>query len=108
MKVINFFAGPCAGKSTLSAGLFYKMKTQHYNVEYVHEYAKELTWEERHNCLTDQIFVTANQNRMFERLKGKVDWIITDTSLLLSLMYTPKDYYPTFEPLLLDVFNGYD
>jgi len=108
MKVINFFAGPCAGKSTLSAGLFYNMKVQHYNVEYVHEYAKELTWEERYNCLTDQLFVTANQNRMFERLKGKVDWIITDTSLLLSLMYVPDDYYATFEPLLVDVFNSYD
>jgi len=26
MKVINFLSGPCAGKSTLCAGLFYEMK----------------------------------------------------------------------------------
>jgi nicotinamide riboside kinase len=110
MKIVNFLGGPCSGKSTLCAGLFYKMKISihDYNVEYVHEYAKELTWERRLDCLADQFYVTANQNHMFERCRGKVDWILTDTSLLLGLIYAPESYHKSYEPFLVDVFNSYD
>jgi hypothetical protein len=108
MKVINFLSGPCAGKSTLCAGLFHIMKKRGYNVEYVHEWAKELTWDERYRCLKDQISILGHQNNMLSRLDGKVDWVVTDTSLLLGLLYEPKDYFKGFEPLLLEVFNSYE
>jgi ATP:corrinoid adenosyltransferase len=67
MKVINIFAGPCAGKSTTAAGLFYLMKVSGYNVELVTEYAKDMTWEGRHNILGDQLYILAKQNRRLER-----------------------------------------
>ena len=108
MKVVNFLAGPCSGKSTLCAGLFHEMKRSNLNVEYVHEWAKELTWDERFKCLTDQISILGHQNNMMQRLKGKVDWVVTDTCLLLALMYVKPDYYKNFEPLLLEVYSSYN
>jgi tRNA uridine 5-carbamoylmethylation protein Kti12 len=108
MKIINFVAGPGAGKSTLAHTLFAHMKKKGYNVEFVHEYAKDLTWEERFNCLSDQLYVAAKQNRKLARLKGKVDWVVTDTSLILGLMYMPDDYLDGFKPLLIELFNSYN
>lgn len=108
MKIVNFLGGPCSGKSTIVYGLSNLMKSKGYNMEFVHEYAKGLTWEKRPNCLADQFYVNANQNHLFHRCKGEVDWVLTDTCLLLGLIYAPDDYYKTFEPFLLDVFNSYD
>jgi tRNA uridine 5-carbamoylmethylation protein Kti12 len=108
MKVINFLGGPCSGKSTLCAGLFYEMKKALYNVEFVHEWAKELTWDERFKCLTDQVSILGHQNNMVKRLDGKVDWVVTDTCIVMGLMYMPQNYYENFEPLMLEVFNSYD
>lgn len=84
MKIINLFGGPHTGKSTTAAGLFFLMKTEDYSVELVTEYAKELAWEDR---MESQDFIFAMQNRRIERLKGKVDYVITDSPLLLGLNY---------------------
>jgi ATP:corrinoid adenosyltransferase len=54
MKVINLWAGPGAGKSTTASGLFYLMKTADMQVELVTEYAKDMTWEGRHEVLQDR------------------------------------------------------
>lgn len=108
MKVINFVGGPCSGKSTLGTGLFYQMKKDGYNVEFVHEWAKELTWDERKKCLQDQLSILGHQNNMVNRLSGKVDWVVTDSSIILGLMYAPENYYKTFPQMVLEVFNSYD
>jgi len=108
LKVINFISGPGAGKSTLCAGLFHYMKKNGHDVEYVHEWAKELTWDERYRCLKDQISILGHQNNMLDRLKGKVDVAITDSCILLGLLYTPEEYFKYFEPLLVEVYKSYD
>lgn len=109
LKVINLFAGPGAGKSTTRAGLFYEMKNQRVNCEEVTEYAKDVTWEENYNQLSDQLFVLANQNRKLDRLKDKVEWVISDSPLLLSIHYALPDYLPhTFKSLAFDLWNTYD
>lgn len=87
MKVINFFGAPCVGKSTLAAGLFYRMKKEGYNVELVTEFAKDLIWENSLETLSDHLYLLANQNRRIERLKGKVNYVITDSPLLLVAYY---------------------
>ena len=109
MRVINLFAGPGSGKSTTAAGLFHFMKLKDYKVELVTEYAKELTYDKRHDILADQLYVLAKQNRRLERLKGQVDFAITDSPLLLGLIYTRDDYLEeTFNSLVIDLFNTYD
>lgn len=108
MKVINVFGGPGAGKSTTAAGLFYKMKQKGLNVELVTEYAKDMTWEGRMNILGDQLYVLAKQQRRVSRLKGKVDWVVTDAPFFLGLAYVEPNYLKTFEPLVLEAWEQYD
>jgi nicotinamide riboside kinase len=107
MKVINIFGGPGAGKSTTAAGVFHAMKKQRHEVELVTEYAKDMTWEGRNNILTDQLYVLAKQNRRLHRLRGQVDYIISDSPLVLGLIYAQADYFDSFHPFLMDVFNSY-
>lgn len=94
MKVINLFAGPGAGKSTIAADLFAHMKWEGLNVELVTEYAKDLTWERNWEALADQERVTGEQYHRLARLEGQVDYVVTDAPLLLGLYYgsTDPDY----------------
>lgn len=89
--VINLFAGPGAGKSTTAAGLFYAMKRKGLLVELVTEYAKDRVWEEHHSVFSDQLYLVAKQNRKLKRLVGKVDYIITDSPLLLGQYYSSDE-----------------
>lgn len=107
MKVINLWGAPGAGKSTVAAGLFYKMKVAGYKVELVTEYAKDVVWDNRDDLLKDQLYLLAKQNRKLERLRGKVDWCITDSPVLLVLAYMPELYYSHFNSLTYDVWNSY-
>lgn len=108
MKVINFIAGPGAGKSTVAAGLFHVMKRAGDNVELVSEYAKDMTWEERGNILLDQMYILAKQNRRLKRLEGKVAYTITDSPLILGMIYAAPSYYQNFLPLVREVYDSYD
>lgn len=85
-KVINFYGGPGAGKSTMAAQLFGEMKRRQMNVEFAPEFAKELTWQ-KSLSLDDQVFVLGNQHHRLYTLLDQVDYIITDSPLLLSLYY---------------------
>lgn len=105
-KVINLFAGPGAGKSTTAAALFVELKRRDLKCELVTEYAKDMTYERRSNILADQLYILAKQSRRIDRLKGVVDYIVTDSPLLLGLMYVPTNYYPSYRNLVLEVFNS--
>lgn len=105
------FAGPGAGKSTLAAGLFYKCKQNNINCELVTEYAKELTWE--HNCktLAYQPKLLGEQAWRIERLRGKVDLVITDSPILLSSIYAGSHFPKSFHEFCLwqyKQFNNYN
>lgn len=106
--VVNLFAGPCAGKSTLAAGVFYNLKKAGFNCELVTEFAKELTWENRTLALDNQIYILGKQYHRFYRVLDQVDVIITDTSFLYGCIYCPPQYFPSFTPLVLEIFNSMD
>lgn len=90
MRVINLFAGPGAGKSTLAAGLFHELKLSGVNAELVGEFAKDLTWEGRHGTLQNQLYVLGKQYHRLERLRGQVDVVVIDSPLLLGCVYLPR------------------
>ena len=93
-KVINLFGGPGSGKSTLMAGIFSKMKKMGLNCEIAPEFAKEVVWEESPNIskvLNNQIYIFGVQQHRIHRLLNKVDYIITDSPILNSILYDPND-----------------
>lgn len=85
--VVNFFAGPGIGKSTLAAELFAYLKYSGLECELVGEAAKDLVWEKSFHRLEYQIGLFAEQHRRIHRLLGQVDVVICDSPLLLSLVY---------------------
>lgn len=84
-KVINLFGNPGSGKSTTASFLFTELKKRNYEVEWAFEVAKELVWEEDFDLLKNQIFVFAAQMHRIDRLIGKVDYVVTDSPLLLKV-----------------------
>lgn len=81
------FAGPGAGKSTVAASLFSRMKKSGISVELATEYAKDLIWSDARQILKDQILLLAEQNHRLQRLVGKVDYIINDSPIILPYIY---------------------
>lgn len=108
LKVINFFGGPGAGKSTAAAGLFYEMKKRWVSVELVNEFAKELMWDKSPHMLEHQNYVFAEQEHRLNRLVNQVDIAISDSPLLLSAYYAPKRYPISFKRSVFDFFGMYD
>lgn len=89
--VVNLFGGPGAGKTTCAWEIASKLKKLGYVTEYVGEYAKELVWDNRGDLLDgslkNQTMLYEEQKRRVERLVGKVDFIVTDSPTILSLVY---------------------
>lgn len=106
LKVINLFAGPGAGKSTLAAGLFNLMKNLGYRVELVTEFAKDATYEQA-TILSNQLVVLAEQDRRLRRLVGQVDWVITDSPLPLGAAYMTPEYEEWLVPAIWGAFDRY-
>jgi len=105
--IVNLFAGPGAGKTAAAWTIAAKLKKQGRNVEYVSEYAKELVWAERFEELRDQWKVAGEQIRRINAIRGKVDIIITDSPILLSIIYDgTKD--PKLSQYLIKTFNDCD
>ena len=116
-KIINLFGGPGIGKSSIANGLTYKLKKKHISCDNPYEFPKLLAWGENHSAIRDQLYVLANQHRGIVKSYGKVDFIILDSPILLSLTY--RNYYKSneypatlygesFDKLVLDTFNQYD
>jgi len=100
MKVINFYGGPGSGKSTKAAGLYYKMNMAGFSVELNNEFAKECVWEDNVPMLKDQLFMLAHQHRKILRLVGKVDYVITDSPVMLSGIYRELYDGPLYSDLI--------
>lgn len=95
-KVINFFPGPGAGKSTMASALFAELKFRNRSVELVQEYVKSGEWEGRTGKIREcQDYIFAKQHFRMRVLEGEVEFIITDAPLLLSLVYGDQNYLPS-------------
>jgi len=85
--VVNMFAGPGAGKSTCSAAVFSLLKMHDVNAELITEFAKDLTWEKRLRTLDNQYYIWGKQHHKMWRVKDQVEVMITDSPLILGLIY---------------------
>lgn len=98
--VVNLYGGPGTGKSTTAALVFGRLKEVGVNAELVHEFAKDLTWEERHGALAYQPYIIGEQMWRIHKLLGKVDVIVTDSPVLLSSHVYAADCPEYFAPAL--------
>jgi adenylate kinase family enzyme len=85
--VVSLFGAPGAGKSTLTAYVFAKLKMLGVNCEMVTEFAKDKVWEKNNEALSNQIYIFAKQYYRISRCADKVDVIVTDSPLFLSPFY---------------------
>ena len=100
MVVINIYGGPGCGKSVVASELFAEMKKLDFNCALVTEFAKELVY--RHQLDYDQLIILGEQYRRIQDVADKVDFVITDSPVLLSAVYA--DYNNNFNtPQFKDV-----
>lgn len=89
--IVNLYGGPGVGKSTTAAMLFGFLKSRRHNVELVTEVAKDMTWEERKRAIRCQPYIFGKQLFRIERLRGKLEAVITDSPLLLAAVYASHE-----------------
>ena len=115
-KLVNLFGGPGIGKSSIAAGIFYKLKKRHISCNNPYEFPKILAWDKNYPAIQDQLYVCANQHRGIAQSYGKVDYIIIDSPIMFSTIYHsyytkgyPAEYYgKAFHQMVVDLHNKYD
>lgn len=106
--VVNLFGGPGAGKSTGAAYIFAMLKMQGIDAELVTEFAKDKVWEENPAPFKNQAYMFGKQSYKIGRCAGKVDVIVTDSPLPLSIYYANEERLTeNFNKTVMDVFNSY-
>tara|TARA_R110000868_G_C10973188_1_gene771585 strand:+ start:106160 stop:106738 length:579 start_codon:yes stop_codon:yes gene_type:complete len=91
-KVINLLGGSGIGKSTTASKLFGEMKDRKYHVELVREYIKEWCWAEREITPFIQSITYGVQLEKESQLYNKLDYVITDSPLILYPIYQKFNY----------------
>jgi len=82
------------------------MKNAGMSVELVTEFAKEKVYDGHLGCLEDQLYVFAKQQRRLKRLVGHVKYAISDSPLILSILYN-KDPNNSLNNLVKEMFFSY-
>lgn len=105
--IVNLFGGPGVSKSTTAAGIFSLLKLHGVDSELVTEFAKDLVWEERMKTIKNQTYIFGKQNHKLYRVNGVVDVVVTDSPLLLGLIYD-KEENEELRALIIKTFNSYN
>lgn len=108
--VINAYGGPGAGKSTACMNICAELKIAGYNAEYVQEYAKDLVYEQNFEMLDGspehQFEILKEQTRRLDRLYDKVEFIVTDSPVLLNTVYN-KALTPEYAEAVGELYKQY-
>lgn len=103
MKLINLYGGPGAGKTTLAAYLFYRLKKSGIRCELVGEAAREMIYDRNPGVtavqlLDNQLLISGLQYERIKRLeRHSMEVLIADSPLRMGLLYA-KDL-PEYEGL---------
>ena len=109
MIIVNLFGVPGAGKSTGAAYIFSQLKMRGINAELITEFAKDKVWENNEKVFKNQLYLFGKQSFRISRVQDEVDVIVTDSPLLLSILYNQTPILgENFNQLVYDVFNSYN
>jgi hypothetical protein len=88
MLIVEFFAGPGSGKTTIASGCWSYYKAEGYVCEFVREYAQELIFSGRRHLLSEQIIVNAGQLERYANLRlNNCPLAFADSSAKLGRIY---------------------
>lgn len=105
--VINLIGGPGSGKSVCAAELFAFIKKAGRSCEVAWEFAKDKVFEESLRVLDDQVYVFGKMYHKIKRLEGKVEVIITDSPLPISLYYNQEES-EFFDKFVVEQYKKFD
>ena len=88
--VVNLIGGPSIGKSTCAAYLYYLFKKDGKRAELVRECVKDWLYEGKSVGSFDQLYFLGEGIRRETVLYNKVDYVISDSPVLLNLAYARK------------------
>ncbi len=108
--VINAFAGAGAGKTTACHMIVAELKKRGYVAEYVSEYAKDLVWDNKLEVLDgkeyNQFEILKAQLHRMDNKMGKVDFLVTDSPVLLNQIYN-KEFTDYYKEMLVSIHSDY-
>lgn len=109
MIVVNLFGVPGSGKSTGAAYIFSQLKMNGINAELITEFAKDKVWENNAEAFKNQAYLFGEQSYRMSCCKDKVDVLVTDSPLPLSILYNNYDVLgEEFYKTVMNVFNSYN
>lgn len=108
--VVNLFGEPSAGKSTAAMDITANLKRAGVNAEYVSEFAKDKVYEHNEEVFSHQEYIFGKQSFKMGRVRNNVRVIVTDSPLLLNILYNDDDKIlgEDFNKVVLKMFNSYD
>lgn len=109
--VVNLFGVPGAGKSTGAAYIFSKLKLAGVNAELITEFAKDKVWEENSEVFKpdNQCYLFGKQFYKMSRCREKVEVIVTDSPLPLSILYNKSNILgEEFNQTVMNCFNSFN
>lgn len=105
--VINCFGAPNSGKTTLASHIYSICKSRGANCEKIEEVAKDIVYEKNRYKIWNQPYVFGNQLNRMIRVIEENDFIITDSPLLLAVIYAP-DCFDLLKPLARQTYSYFD
>lgn len=110
LKVINLFAAPGVGKSTLACRIFGLAKFAQLGMDHITEHAKELSKAKSKWILVQdqqKVFAEQHHRQMVSEIAG-YEWLVTDSPLQLSKFYCNKPYFDTFPALVDEAWSRFE
>ena len=109
--VISAFGGPGSGKTVACMDICQQLKKRGYNAEYVSEVAKDYVYDENFEMLDGtaehQYEILQEQLKRVDRYIGKVDFVVTDSPILLNGIYN-QQLTPEYARILLEIHGQYN